>query len=222
MINSKRKKKALEIIVKNITNFRDLNLYNSEFINEGLIYRSSTLTNHQEGEMKESLLTCGVSGIVDLRSDIEIRRDSYEDDFLIGFKFYWTPLDISFPPHVVANAGLEHLDLYHQFIWYVLFYNNHEIQKIFNILSHKDNYPLILHCHAGRDRTGVISVLILLLVDAPVESIIKDYTATDDKTRSEDIEFLISLVNEVGGVELYLESVGVTKETQQKVKNILK
>ncbi len=38
--------------------------------------------------------------------------------------------------------------------------------------------PLVFHCSAGKDRTGIIAALLLRLADVPDETIIADYAAT--------------------------------------------
>jgi protein-tyrosine phosphatase len=39
--------------------------------------------------------------------------------------------------------------------------------------------PLLVHCTAGKDRTGVVIAILLLLVDVPLEDILKDYSRSD-------------------------------------------
>src|SRR5512144_2600872 len=40
--------------------------------------------------------------------------------------------------------------------------------------------PAVFHCAAGKDRTGVISAILLALLDVPDEVIVADYAATQD------------------------------------------
>ena len=44
----------------------------------------------------------------------------------------------------------------------------------------QDNVPLIFHCHSGKDRTGVAAMLILLALDVPRETILKDYVLSNE------------------------------------------
>ena len=38
--------------------------------------------------------------------------------------------------------------------------------------------PAVVHCHAGKDRTGFASAMLLLALDVPLEAIFEDYLAT--------------------------------------------
>ncbi|WP_157669336.1 tRNA adenosine(34) deaminase TadA [Chitinibacter sp. GC72] len=44
-----------------------------------------------------------------------------------------------------------------------------------------EQYPLLIHCTAGKDRTGWASVLLLSILGVPHEAILRDYLASHDK-----------------------------------------
>lgn len=46
-------------------------------------------------------------------------------------------------------------------------------------LAKKDVKPCLVHCTAGKDRTGVLVALLLMLVDVPTEAIAEEYALTD-------------------------------------------
>ncbi|HWP65098.1 MAG TPA: tyrosine-protein phosphatase [Candidatus Limnocylindria bacterium] len=52
--------------------------------------------------------------------------------------------------------------------------------------------PAVFHCAAGKDRTGVISAILLALLDVPDEVIVADYAATQDNLDA-IVERLMSL-----------------------------
>lgn len=53
--------------------------------------------------------------------------------------------------------------------------NNEQILKIFSILSDKNNYPIIVHCSIGTDRTGMLSFLLNALLGVSEEDLYRDY-----------------------------------------------
>ncbi len=208
---------AFEKIQSTVGNFRDLALFNQTYIKPGMIYRSSSPIAEQSPELLQNMQDLGIKTIVDLRSAVEIGYASYDDDFLNAFKYSWVHLDISMPSDVMLREGKSELSFYKQFCWYTLFYNKHQIRRFFNILSHPENYSIVIHCHAGRDRTGVVSSLILLLLNAPEPNIIQDYLATDEYTLSEDMEFVFNEVEEAGGIMKYLTSCGLKQDTLERL-----
>lgn len=69
---------------------------------------------------------------------------------------------------------------------------------------------VVLHCHAGRDRTGVVAALALRLAGASVESIAADYTLSDNSPPAMIINTLAHLEARYGGVADYLTGSGMT------------
>ena len=56
-----------------------------------------------------------------------------------------------------------------------------EIKSVFEYLSRDDTYPALVHCTQGKDRTGLIILLTLLLAGESVPA----SAVTDDYVRSE-------------------------------------
>ena len=44
------------------------------------------------------------------------------------------------------------------------------------IIADRDNHPLIFHCSAGKDRTGVLAAMVLAAVGVVDEDVVDDYT----------------------------------------------
>ncbi len=213
---------AIINIEEQIDNFRDIAKYNSTFIKEGKIYRSAALLCCQNPSLIMSLKTLKINTIIDVRSEIEIRQEAYEDEFVSSFDYHWVPFDLAFREELIVKEKKDQLDFYKQFIWYILNYNEKKLLKIFRILSDSSKYPIIIHCHAGRDRTGIVVSLVLLLLGADKKNIIQDYLVSDETTRKEDIEFLFSEIENHGSVRNYLEKIGINSEQQEKIIRILK
>jgi protein-tyrosine phosphatase len=54
-----------------------------------------------------------------------------------------------------------------------------QIKRIFDRLSSAGAMPIITHCTAGKDRTGIIVALTLGALGVPDETIVEDYTLTE-------------------------------------------
>ena len=121
-----------------------------------------------------------------------------------------------------------------------------EIKDVVFILCDETSYPVVIHCTQGKDRTGLIVLLVLSLCGIPRAAIEKDYRLSESELLSEKEEKLAEIrsiglpdsfaecpeqwcgnvsrfIDETfGGVEKYLESCGVTKEQQETLKDMLK
>lgn len=118
-----------------------------------------------------------------------------------------------------------------------------ELHRIFSILADAANYPILIHCTQGKDRTGLVVMLLLLLLDVTVESISADYMASERELESEKVarmkeiemiglseefagcpkgfvEEMVRHINEkYGDLGGYLKGkVGLNAETQNKIR----
>lgn len=117
-----------------------------------------------------------------------------------------------------------------------------ELREIFSILAESSNDVTLIHCTQGKDRTGLVVILLLLLLNVPLGAICADYNASEKglesemESRMDEIrrvglgeEFAscpAGFVQEIaghlqdyyGGVKEYLKRIGVDEMTQTKVK----
>ncbi|KAF2499448.1 tyrosine/serine phosphatase-like protein [Lophium mytilinum] len=120
-----------------------------------------------------------------------------------------------------------------------------EVYQVFAVLAESGNWPVMLHCTQGKDRTGLTVMLVLMLLGVPQEAVEKDYMVSEPNLLSEKTERMKEiesigltehfascppeLVPEVqnhitekyGSVEKYLLKTGVTKEMQETIKTRL-
>jgi protein-tyrosine phosphatase len=54
-----------------------------------------------------------------------------------------------------------------------------EYRRALNFATEADNYPLLIHCTSGKDRTGFASALLLLAVGVPRDIVLQDYDLTN-------------------------------------------
>jgi protein-tyrosine phosphatase len=58
---------------------------------------------------------------------------------------------------------------------------------VFESLTNPDNFPLLFHCVAGKDRTGIVSAFLLGILDIDESVIIEDYLLTN-KLREKEMQ----------------------------------
>ncbi|EED15312.1 tyrosine/serine protein phosphatase, putative [Talaromyces stipitatus ATCC 10500] len=78
-----------------------------------------------------------------------------------------------------------------------------EIRDIFSVLTKDGSYPILIHCTQGKDRTGLIIMLLLLLVSEattpsiPLTAIASDYTKSEAELRP-DLDSLMKEITDIG------------------------
>lgn len=85
-----------------------------------------------------------------------------------------------------------------------------EIRDVFYVLTNDNSYPVLIHCTQGKDRTGLIIMLLLLLVketasDIPLTAIAADYTKSETELRPE-LESLMKEITDIGLDEEYAKT----------------
>ncbi|WP_030442574.1 tyrosine-protein phosphatase [Actinoplanes subtropicus] len=71
---------------------------------------------------------------------------------------------------------------------------------------------VVVHCHGGRDRTGVLVALALAIAGVPAEEIVADYGRSPERPPVAMTNTLAYLADRHGGAEPYLLRIGVTAE----------
>jgi hypothetical protein len=75
---------------------------------------------------------------------------------------------------ILAPAGD---DIANRYLWY-LDVGRAALVEALGVLGDASNYPLVFHCAAGKDRTGVLAALVLDIVGVEREVIVEDYVVT--------------------------------------------
>jgi protein-tyrosine phosphatase len=120
--------------------------------------------------------------------------------------------------------------------------------RLFKILAKEDNLPVVLHCTAGKDRTGVSTAFLLSILGVSRDLIEADYLLTNlDTERQADFiestvgypegydrksmiaaagvpeealkDFLDGVESRWGSAVLYLKEIGVTQEQMDAIRN---
>ncbi|KAI8923103.1 protein-tyrosine phosphatase-like protein [Entophlyctis helioformis] len=157
--------------------------------------------------------------------------------FLIGFRSYSRRLAVQ--KSVLQRDGLTGLNKL------LLEHAPKDIKRFMDICAEEASYPIIVHCSAGKDRTGLTVSLLQMLLGVPKNAIVEDYAKSvallDAKAGALLVEvgrqglspeFALSpphvMVNTIefiektyGSISNYLESVGVSLAQQDRIRRIL-
>lgn len=167
-------------------NFRELGGYPTQDdrqIRWHKILRSGYLTELTSSELQQ-LKAYGLRYVVDLRSDYE--QQSWPDPTPNFLTIYSLPLYPAEGNGALLYQALPPSDQYHDLgqIYQQAVLDRHSqkvFRQFFQILLANDqpNQSLVFHCAAGKDRTGILAILFLLLMKVPVNYIIQDYLLTN-------------------------------------------
>jgi protein-tyrosine phosphatase len=176
----------------------------------GRVFRASRLDRYPADVLVPFLKTEGIRTVVDLRTDVELGRHSYPPVALEGVRYVRIPVWPTLPvPEKVSEQ--ERLNFFYGHVtedpgfplW---------MKSLLSEISRPENLPLVMHCHAGADRTGILVAILLSLAGASDEEIIEDYLITSGHVRREYIEALQERLGRMGGARAALESKGVPAE----------
>ena len=160
-------------------NFRDLGGYptrGGSVTRWGTLFRSDTLHELTASDV-EVLRALGLGTIVDLRTTRELEQTGR--GLLASEPIAYRHLS------VISNGGGEVLaapaapgeELSERYLWY-LDAGRHTLLESLSLMTDPINLPLVFHCAAGKDRTGVLAALVLDMVGVDRDVIVADYMIT--------------------------------------------
>ena len=189
-------------ILEGTFNFRDLGGYQTadgKTIKRGNVYRADALTKLTDNDLK-TLKEIGLKTIVDFRGENEIASQPNKE-------VANTTTYVLSPHAPVAQLSTGNLTddkvkidkllklAEDEAAWSKLMsrgedmalqmkemafsdYSLDKFRQVFELLLNPENTPLVFHCKGGKDRTGLMSVLFLMALGVPKETIIADYMQT--------------------------------------------
>lgn len=159
-------------------NFRDLGGYptaDGRRMRWRRLFRSDALHHLTERDIERLGGELGIGRVVDLRSTGEIQAEGRGRLASQPIHFHHLPLfDGEIPDEQKRSA--DELTLADRYLMMAEFAKG-PIAKVIVTLAESEA-PAVYHCAAGKDRTGVISAVLLGVLGVPDEVIVADYAAT--------------------------------------------
>jgi protein-tyrosine phosphatase len=175
------------VAMEGLQNFRDLGGYRTATGGRtrwGKVFRADSLHKLTTADVT-TYHALGMRTVFDLRRDAERERDpNYFDDAIqlsiIGHPPEETPdgsvrIDVGAASIDVAGEGERILrDLYVG----MLLHSAPLFGRLLTALTDPDRVPAVFHCHAGKDRTGMVAALLLDVLGVGRDDILDDYELT--------------------------------------------
>lgn len=152
----------------------------------GLLYRSDAL-HRLTREGRGVLADLGVTVVIDLRSDFD-RRISGRDR-LRGTGARRVAIPISGAPLHTDPSQVDLRSVYRT----ILTRHRAELAAAVQTVAEADG-PVVVHCTAGKDRTGLVVALILSAIGVDYETIAADYVASQENLAGEWSERMLRKV----------------------------
>lgn len=231
------------IDLEGAANFRDLGgleTADGRRIRSGRLFRSDSLHRLTAADL-EALDALGITTVIDLRAEDEIRRNGPGPLSTTGIRHINFPItDIDSPTDAETTMVEAYLGLMQAAAA--------GFRDLFQTLAEPDTLPAIVHCMAGKDRTGVAMALILATLGIPDDTIVLDYALSEANMapllqlgRGADVDLstldipsnwleakpesmqnlLRAISRRWGSVAGYLSGIGVPESTRNQLRGLL-
>lgn len=177
-------------------NFRDLGgikLKDNRRIKWGKLFRADELTNLTNEDI-EYLASVPITSVIDFRAESEMKRAP--DKLPLSARFSY-PMAIT--PGVMRTDGIQADKGKACFSSQMKQMNKLYVSDpacvrayriMFTIIQNNLSAPLVFHCSAGKDRTGMAAALILFALGASEEAVIEDYMLSKSNIADKYVSFV--------------------------------
>ena len=164
-------------------NFRDIGGYetaDSRYVRWGAVFRSGSLHRLTAADQRTAT-RLALRTVIDLRSTTEVQRDGrFHGSDEVGF--HHLPIEDAAAGNEAADKesgspDRRELSLGEAYVD-IAVTGGHAVANVLRIVA-EDEHPVVIHCFAGKDRTGVIAALILSSLGVPDATISADYQLSE-------------------------------------------
>jgi protein-tyrosine phosphatase len=160
-------------------NFRDLGGYeglDGRTTRWGRLFRSDTLHELTESDV-QVLRSLGLATVVDLRMAAELERTGRGPLAAEPIAYRHLSVIRDGEGEAMAAPAPAGEDLAERYLWY-LDVGREALVDALALVSEPASLPLVFHCAAGKDRTGVLAAMVLDILGVDREVIVADYVIT--------------------------------------------
>jgi protein-tyrosine phosphatase len=160
-------------------NFRDLGGYpttDGRSTRWNCLFRSDALHELTADDVA-MLRNLSLASVIDLRTPTELERTGR--GLLASEPLHFVHLSVTVQEGGESQAAPTEFqaDLADRYLWY-LDVGAHSLVTALSTIGDPARSPLVFHCSAGKDRTGVVAAMVLDILGVTRETIIQDYLLT--------------------------------------------
>jgi protein-tyrosine phosphatase len=163
------------VVLDGTTNFRDLGGYataDGRRTRWRRLFRADGLSRLTDGD-RAVMIDLRLATVIDLRTKEEAERGTFPVD-QVPVRYLDLPLmDVLPQPDDLAEWS-ESSYVAHRYLDMVT-NSGSTLATAIGALAEPDALPAVVHCSAGKDRTGVVSALVLAFLGVPDDTIAGDY-----------------------------------------------
>jgi protein-tyrosine phosphatase len=235
------------MVIEGALNFRDASVGP---VKPGRLLRSDTLQFLTPRDIDYLVGGIGLRTVIDLRLDYELKIEGRGPLAATEVEHVHLPFTVT-GTRVEGTATpilQEHDPIVPHYLGY-LESTPESVAGVFRVLARPERVPVVIHCAAGKDRTGVAVAMVLHVAGVSIDEIAVEYAAGSDKvpavferlrqmesygdtvmnlpaeaklTKQESIPRFFAEVQRIyGGVDEYLISAGVTEAELVQVRTNL-
>ena len=164
--------------ISSVSNFRDVAI--GPKMKKKLLFRCAKLSTLNSEDIVK-LENIKPYAIIDFRDPKEIKKAPDNLSESLFKKYVSLPISANTLNRMVAEKNIQGDNrLTYENVMeesYKLYLNNHKHvwKEFINILLNSNSNPIIFHCSAGKDRTGIASYIIQSLLNSSIELIYENY-----------------------------------------------
>ena len=167
------------VTIDGVYNFRDLGggrTIEGRAVRSGRVYRSASLDS-VTGQGIRVLQEIGVRTVVDLRSQSELDRHGRFPFEETTVRWVHVPSTVGPPTgsHGPPPEMLDHPDPMRLIYRQIVSEGAPMLGQALRLLANEGHQPVVFHCTSGKDRTGLLAMLVNLIIGVSIEDALTDF-----------------------------------------------
>jgi protein-tyrosine phosphatase len=195
-----QEQRTRDLVWDGLLNARDLGGHPTEDGGEtrwGSIVRADSVRQLSEEGWKD-VVDYGVRTIVDLRSNEELAEDPPAELPIeaLHVSFFDDRPEVFEQVEEASAGAATHADATREVYLIFLEHFRANVAAAIRAVAQAPEGGVVVHCHGGKDRTGLVSAFLLRLAGVPIEEIAADYALSEERLRTRHEQWFAEAADE--------------------------